>query len=339
MFQIVRLADFFITHGVGVVLLVKITIYIASAFLPVVLPVSFLVAVLVGFGRMSADSEIVAFKAAGFSLRQLYAPVFFLSIIVCVCMTYLTNYFIPWGNRELKRTLVKLGDTKVVANLKEGVFTEGFFDLLIYTDKVDVSKNKLSGVFIYDERDTKNPMVVVSKEGIVIPLKSQSEIGSSAILKLNEGSIHRTDISRNYYEKINFNEYRLKLKVEEGNVHDITYPKTLESPILKSFIEKYLKENDPRHIEYALEYWKRIAFSITPILFGFLGVGLGVVRSRSVKSNAVFVALGVILVYWTLHVAGAYFSEKAYLPPFLAMELSNFVIIPLAFLSFRKSNW
>ncbi|MBI3558739.1 MAG: LptF/LptG family permease, partial [Deltaproteobacteria bacterium] len=44
MFQVVRLADYFINHGVGLTLLAKMTSYISAAFLPVVMPVSFLVA-------------------------------------------------------------------------------------------------------------------------------------------------------------------------------------------------------------------------------------------------------------------------------------------------------
>ena len=84
-------------------------------------------------------------------------PVGILSIFVAGAIFYLTNYFIPWGNYQFKRTLIRIGSTKVVSNLREGTFTEGFFDLLVYVDKVDAENNKLRGVFIYDERDQKNP--------------------------------------------------------------------------------------------------------------------------------------------------------------------------------------
>ena len=169
MFQVVRLADFFINHGAGLTLLGKMTVYISAAFLPVVLPVSFLVAILVGFGRLSADSEIVAFKAAGISLKRLYVPVGFLSILVAGMVFYLTYYYILCGTREFKKTYVRLGNTKVVSNLKEGTFTEGFFDLLVYASKVDAEENRLEGVFIFDERPLKNPMAILSKEGLVVP--------------------------------------------------------------------------------------------------------------------------------------------------------------------------
>ena len=338
MFQVVRLADYFINHGAGITLLTKLTIYLSAAFLPVVMPISFLVATLVGFGRLSADSEIVACKAAGISLLRMYVPIAFLSAIVAAMVFYLTYFYIPWGNREFKKTIVKLGNTKVVSNLREGTFTEGFFDLLVYADKVDVDQNKMRGVFIFDERDNKNPMAVLSKDGQVISLKTESELGSAAILKLNDGSIHRSDIARNYYEKIDFKEYRLMLKVEEGRVDEIKYAKTLDADELISQMKKY--EGDyQRYQEYAIEFWKRIALAIAPLLFGVLGVGLGVVRMRSVKSNAIFVAFLVVIVYWGLNIMGASLAEKGTISPFLAMQLPNLSVLPFAIISFKRSSW
>lgn len=338
MFQVVRLADFFINHGVGMTLLAKMTIYISAAFLPVVMPISFLVATLVGFGRLSSDSEIVAFKASGVSIYRLYVPVAILSIIVSAMVFYLTYFYIPWGNRELKKTLIKVGNTKVVSNIKEGTFTEGFFDLLVYADKVNADENRLNGIFIFDERDEKNPNAILARSGQVISLKTDSDLSAAVILKLNEGSIHRPDIARRYYEKIDFNEYRLMLKVEEGATHEVKYAKTLDAEELKSQMKKYEGEYS-RYQEYAIEYWKRIALALAPVLFGVLGIGLGVVRMRSVKSNALFVAFGVVLVYWGLHIIGASLAEKGIIPPFLAMQISNLAVIPVAVASFRRSAW
>ena len=338
MFQVVRLADFFINHGVGLTLLAKMTIYISAAFLPVVMPISFLVATLIGFGRLSADSEIVAFKASGISIYRLYIPVAVLSIIVSAMVFYLTYFYIPWGNRELKKTLIKVGNTKVVSNIKEGTFTEGFFDLLVYADKVNADENRLNGIFIFDERDSKNPNAILAKSGQVISLKTGGDLSAAVILKLSDGSIHRPDIVRKYYEKIDFNEYRLMLKVEEGATHEVKYAKTLDADELKAQMKQYEGEYS-RYQEYAIEYWKRIALALAPALFGVLGIGLGVVRMRSVKSNALFVAFSVVLVYWGLHIAGASLAEKGVIPPFLAMQLPNLAVIPVAVASFRRSTW
>jgi lipopolysaccharide export system permease protein len=337
MFQIVRLAEFFISHGVGLLVLGKLTVYISAAFMPVILPVSFLIAVLVAFGRLSADSEVVAMKASGISIVQMYFPIALFSFVVALMIFYLTNFFIPWGNYQFKRTLVRIGATKVVSNIKEGTFTEGFFDLLVYVNKTESSSNRLSGVFIYDERDRKNPYVIMSKSGVVIPVKTEEEFGGANILKLYDGAIYRVNLEEESYEKIDFKEYKTLLKIEEAATNDITYPKTLSSPRLWHKMQELKGQKEG--LEYVIEYWKRVSLSLTPLIFGALGIGLGIVKNRSVKSYAFLVAVVVVVVYWALHVFGQSLSEKEILNPAFSMQLPNLVLLPFAFWSLKKSAW
>lgn len=338
MFQVVRLADYFINHGVGLLLLAKITLYITAAFLPIILPISFLVAVIMGFSRLSADSEIVALKASGFSLYRLYVPVATFSLLVSCLMFYLTYFFIPWGNREFKRTVIKMGNTKVVSHLREGTFTEGFFDLLIYAEKVDSKENLLQGVFIFDERDPRNPLTIIAARGAVIPQKADSELSAAAILKLNEGSIHRSNVERFSYEKISFQEYRVALKVLESSTDDIRFAKTLSSADLKLQMREHASDL-AKFREYAVEYWKRIALALAPLIFGVFGVGLGVMKTRNVRSNAILVAFITVVLYWGLHVLGINLTQRGWLPPWLAMQASNILILPFAIWSFKRSTW
>src|SRR4051794_4150936 len=70
MFQALRLADFFIVHGIPAATLGQMTLLMSLSFIPTTLPAAFLIAVLVGFGRLSADSELVAMKANGLSILR-----------------------------------------------------------------------------------------------------------------------------------------------------------------------------------------------------------------------------------------------------------------------------
>ena len=49
-----------------------------------------------------------------------------------------------------------------------------------------------------------------------MPVKTDSELGAAAVLRLYNGSIHRNDIAADLYQKIDFGEYNLYLKVDEG---------------------------------------------------------------------------------------------------------------------------
>src|SRR6185503_17797926 len=58
---------------------------ISSAYIPNVLtftiPMAALVGILTGFGRMSSDSEAIAFRAAGISMVRLLGPVLVLGLL------------------------------------------------------------------------------------------------------------------------------------------------------------------------------------------------------------------------------------------------------------------
>lgn len=338
MFQVLRLADFLIIHGTSILIFGKMMGLMMLTFLPMVLPVAFLIAVLMAFGRLSADSELVAIKASGIGLVRLSIPISMIAAIVVVLSLLLNMEWVPWAERAFKTTLIKVGNTKVVTAIKEGTFTTGFFDLLIFADKVDTKTNHLSRVFIYDEREPKNPMTVVANSGEILAVKSDTELGASALMKLHNGSIHRSDSVAGNYQKIDFGEYQLFLNVGEGADSTVTKPQMIP---YHELIGK-IAGSDPHTYagqEFRGEYWRRVGVAITPLIFVFLGIGFGTVRTRAVRAGAALVAFVTLLVYWTVQTMGTLAVQRGTLPPFVAMQLPNLLMLIAATISFRRAMW
>lgn len=338
MFRALWLADLLITHGVSGSILAKMTLLMILSFLPTALPVAFLVATLVGFGRLSADSELVALKASGRSMLRLSAPAALLGLATVGLSLGLNLEWVPWGERTLKNLIIRVSNTRVVSSIHEGTFTSGFFDLLIFAERVDPKANRLNKVFIYDEREPGNPMAVVARQGELIPLKTPTDLGAAAILKLRNGSIHRNDSGSDAYQKIDFGEYRLYLKVDEGS------PNTSLKPTMLPYREllKIIRSTTTATIEgreMRGEFWRRISIAFSPLVFVFLGIGFGTVRTRSVRAGATLVAFVTLLFYWSLLTAGSMAVHRGTLPPALAMQLPNLVALLAGLYSFRKAAW
>lgn len=338
MFQALRLAEFFIIHGTSGMMIGRMVFLLIVSFLPTALPVAFLISVLVGFGRLSADSELVAMKSGGVSVVRLAYPVVFLSLFVVVFSLNLNKDWVPWSERTFKETLIKVSNTKVVKSIKEGTFTSGFFDLLIFADRVDSETEVMHRVFIYDERKDKTPMTIVAKEGEIVPVKTKKELSVAILLKLRDGNIHRNDTENNSYQKIDFEEYRLFLKVKQGSDKTVIKPRMLGFDTLKSRIARAKKDKASVR-ELKAEYWRRYAMAFSPLIFVFLGIGYGTIRTRAVRASAALVALVVILCYWALQAAGAVIAQKGWIPPFAAMQIGNLAIGIAAVLGFRKAMW
>ena len=75
MFQIINLVDFFVVHKVSAVWVIQLLGYLGLSLLQPAIPIAFLLAVLLGIGRLSTDGEIMAMRASGLSARQILSPV------------------------------------------------------------------------------------------------------------------------------------------------------------------------------------------------------------------------------------------------------------------------
>jgi lipopolysaccharide export system permease protein len=339
MFQALRLAEFLIVHGVGLGALVEMIGLMALSFLPYVLPVAFLIAVLTGFGRLSSDSELVALKANGISLVRMGYPIAALAVGVGFLSLQLNQEWVPWAETRHREMLVRIGNSKAVASVKEGAFTTGFFDLLIYADRVDPVTGVMRRVFIFDEREKDSPVTVVAQEGEVLPVKATPDGTLGVALRLRRGNIHRTEMDRGRHGKIDFQDYRLYLPVSEGKGGRLSFrARMLPQADLSDALRKE-KPGTGRWRELQTEDWRRIATALVPLAFLFFGIGFASLRTRVVRVGASWVGLAVVLLYWVLQAWMLNVGHAGALPPASAMLVPNAVVLVLGLAAFRSAMW
>src|SRR5436190_3503824 len=79
---------------------------LSSAYLPNVLtftiPMAVLVGILTGFGRISSDSEAIAFRATGISMVRLLGPVLTLGIVASAANLAMTMRMAPQAAAQLR---------------------------------------------------------------------------------------------------------------------------------------------------------------------------------------------------------------------------------------------
>lgn len=333
MFQALRLTEFVLVHGVGLKTIGQIMMYLSVSFLPVILPMSLLFSVLLTYTRLSNDSEIVAFKALGLSMAHLCFPALLLGGAAALMSAQTSFYLGPWGNRKFELLVFDLGRQKVGATLKDGVFSEGFFDLVVYANKVNSKEGLLSDVFIYDERDPKSPVTIIAKQGHLIQEKTKA--GASALLRLNDGNIHRTQ--QNTYTKVDFGSYDISL----FDPYDMSErKKSPQSMTLDDLRVELQRKDAPPELKSRLEieYHRRWSLSSACLIFALLGVGLGTVTNRRSSRGGGFVICLVLLVtYWLLYGAAESAARNGWVSAGLGLWLINALFFIFALNSLRKA--
>src|SRR5438445_9032628 len=118
--QLVRLMELLVRHSGSGSQITKLFLYIFPGVLIFTIPMAVLVGVLLGLGRMSADSEIIALTALGISRQRMLVPVGVLALTGAIATGTLTLWLAPAAFRALDRKSTRLNSSH--ANISYAVF-------------------------------------------------------------------------------------------------------------------------------------------------------------------------------------------------------------------------
>src|SRR5580692_6010670 len=93
--QLVRLMDLVVRHSGGVSTVTLLFLCTLPPVLIFTIPMAVLVGVLIGLGRLSSDSEIVALHASGISLRRLLLPIGLIALLATLATLATTFWLTP----------------------------------------------------------------------------------------------------------------------------------------------------------------------------------------------------------------------------------------------------
>lgn len=315
-----------IVSGVSFSHILMLLFFISPSFLIFTIPMAFLLGTLLSFGRLSGDSEIIAFKASGVSLYQLFFPISILSMGTYLLTTLLVFYGLPWGNQGFISTLYLIAQSKANIEIKERIFNDMFNGLVVYVDKVPIQGKKMEGILIYDERDKEKVHTIFAKEGFLVNNPETQEV----ILRLLSGDIHRFESQTKVYQKIKFDTYDLRLELGKTFASWGARLKDQEMSIdeIKEKIKK-MKTFGLDATSLEVELHKRYAIPFTCIVFGLIGVPLGIQPRRSGRSYGFILSIFIILMYYISLTTSEILAMQKTLPPFLAGWTPNLLFFGL----------
>ncbi len=313
--KIFKLIELIINRGGNVTTILKLLMFIAPSFLTLTIPTAVLLGILLTFGRLSGDSEVTAFKASGISLYQLYVPIAIFSVSAYLITSFLVFYGLPWGNRGFISTLGLIAQSKPDIEVKERVFNDSFKGLVVYVDKVPVQGKRMEGIIINDERDKENVNTIFAQEGFLISSPQSQEV----VLKLLNGTLHRLEPRANAYQKMQFDAYDLKIEFKKTIVDIERKLKEHEMSIdeIKEKIKR-MKAQGEDTTPQEVELHKRRAIPFACIVFGLIGVPLGIQPRRSGRSYGFVFSILILLAYYVSLIAFEMLAVRRAVPALLA---------------------
>lgn len=194
-------------------MVIKFLLFAMPRIIPLVLPLSVLLASIMTFGNLAENYEFAAMKSAGISLqRAMKSLIIFISILSIVAFLFANNV-IPYAEYKFINFRKNIAQLKPALAIAEGQFSDvGLFNIKV---------NKKSG-------DNGNTLT-----GITIHKKSTMGDGSKTVIKAKNGELVSSEQSST-----------LKLVLNDGYYYEDLVPKKYEDrskvPFAKSSFKKYV---------------------------------------------------------------------------------------------------
>ena len=335
--RILRLIELVITRGVPLLQTAKLFALILPTFLELTVPMAFLLAILLGLGRLSSDQELLAMKASGISPAQILWPLTLVALIIAMMTWLLTLAARPAANAAIKKELYNIAKNRIGTALKEKVFNDDFPNILIYVEEIIPPGTTAQGVLIVDKRNRVREAIILGKVALISTDEQTNTLG----LKLFDGSIYERERSRPGFSQTRFNVYDFKLDLNElisPVKRQDAGPKEMSlRRLLRTIREKAAQ--GARTIPERMEFHQRISFGFAPLVFCLLGVSLTLLprRSRANRSWGLMLCFFWLLAYYVFLSLGKALGDKGVLHPIPALWLPNIVLGGVALHFFRKA--
>ncbi|MBU1470428.1 MAG: LptF/LptG family permease [candidate division Zixibacteria bacterium] len=149
-------------------------------------PMATLVASLTAFGRLQSDFEVLAIKSSGIHLITLIRPVLIASVFLAAGMVWFNNEVLPDANHKARVLMSDIRVMRPTLSIKSNIFLNDIPGYVILIKKIDHKTSRIKDVTIFDQKDPRNPRIILAQEGELEYLEG----GTVLSFVLEDGEIH-----------------------------------------------------------------------------------------------------------------------------------------------------
>jgi lipopolysaccharide export system permease protein len=319
-----QLANKVINNGVSLAAMSQVFLYYIPILLGYTLPIACLITVILALGHMSAENEILAMRASGIHLLRLLAPLTVVGIALCLVVYLLNDRIIPESYDAQTRILQETGSRDPSSMLEPGSFINAFDKYIIFIYRMD--GDVLHGVRIYEPTPHKPTKTIIAQQGEFVHVPGKDQL----MLKLIDGTSDEPDLSNpNNFYKLNFQTSFITIDLSKKKVNTDKKSRAMTLRELSSKI-KCLRRLSIDPSPLITEYQRRLAWSLSPLIFILLGFPFAAITNRRAKSANLLYALLFAAPYYILSLACQGMATQNVLNPCFLMWIPNILALVLA---------
>jgi LPS export ABC transporter permease LptG/LPS export ABC transporter permease LptF len=335
---VLLLADFFVRRSATATEVAWLVLLSVPWMVVLTLPMAYLLGVLIGIGRLSGDSELVAMRACGVGPGSLYRPALGSAAVLSGAVFLLYNVALPPANEALSAAMGRVAATSVVNLVQPRTFREPRPGTTLFFDRIGSDGRSFEGVFLTLGEEGQAGEVIVAERGQLVLEGDRLwlELLSSTVHVLDPANPSRYRVNRNESQRILF----------AGNIDAaargrVSYEKGLRAQSLPELLRaarRLERESPERHRLAWVEIHKKFAIPFACLAFAVIGVPLAETSRRGGKGSGFALSLVILVLYYVLLNNGETWAQDGKLPPAAAMWLPNLLLVLLGIAALRRSG-
>src|SRR5690349_2471751 len=301
---------------------------IAPALLPTVLsftlPMALLCGTIIGLGRMGSDSELVAMRAAGVSRSQIVVPVLLLGLLTTAAAWQLNMNEAPRAQQQLRGVAARAALYKLDSPVEPQTFTSDIPGYLIYVREGDKSRGQWGGVFIQSHEQDGSTYLITARTGRIDAPEEKSELVLQDAVR---SKLPPADTPNQQYVVERLAELRILFNTGRNDLIARMRNAEVKSDEMNfSELRKFINESSgAEQREARIIFHKRLAFSVSPIVFVLFGAALAMRLRRGSRGFGAFLSVVVMVIYYLLMIGGEQLARGGTLPPIVGGWLATLI--------------
>jgi len=316
-------------------ILFQVLINALPGTLVTVLPLSIMIGILLGLGRMASDNEISAIKSSGISILRLLPPIIMLGFAGFTFSLFCTLVLIPHGIEQGRKLMQEAVTKRVDAGIEERTFFDSFKNLILYVDKIDSSTGIMNRIFIRESSQPNETTIIMAKKGKAYP----DPEGKAFVLNLREGTIIKEDLYGDSTGVLSFETYVFRYPLDQAGLTDSS--KALEEMSISGIRDRVKAVTVPKETDTQemMSYYHRVrlfadiliiqrfTYPLACLALAVAAFPLGVLYIGNSRLNNVSLGLVAIFIYYALVLSSERVARSGLAPPELVLPLPPLIFM------------
>ena len=329
-----RLLPLIVNRDVPAAYLAAFVAYILPFSLTFTIPWGLLVAVLLVFGRLSADNELTALRSNGVSITRICIPLFVLAVAMTALCLWLTVRVAPASHEKLSTMMVNLAKENPLTLFQPDQVIDQFPGRKIYVGRKE--GNKLENIIVFETNEHSVPVrVTAARRGWL-----ETDLANRRILLRLEGAQYQ---QRDETDPLDLRKVRDGVSVLEGTLpislselYENTR-RTARSALSLEQLLAQLEKGDARQQSASrTEINRRFSLPFSCVAFALIAVPLGITTHRRETSVGFGVSIAVAFSYFLFLIIADTLRETPSARPELLVWLPNALFLFGGAVLFRR---